>query len=201
LAYPQLPRIAAVKRRHCLLSVLLAALAGAAVLAGCAAFLGPRTVEVSQAQLEQLLAQRFPVTQRVLEIFDVTVSAPRLRLMPESNRVAADFDVGSIERLLRSQHRGLLSLSFGLRFEAADNTLRVTQVRVERVQIDGAPAPLQRHLERLGTLVAEQSLDDQVLHTLRPKDVEAVQGRGYRPSELRVTPNGLLVTLLPIEAR
>jgi hypothetical protein len=40
-----------------------------------------------------------------------------------------------------------------------------------------------------------------VIHTLRPKDVEAVQGRGYRPSELRVTPRGLLVTLLPIEAR
>ena len=186
------------QRRHLVLPALLA---GAAVLAGCAAVFGPRTVEVPQAELEQMLARRFPMTQRVLEIFDVTVSAPRLRLLPESNRVATDFDVGSTDRLLRAQHRGALSLSFGLRFEAADNTLRVTQVRVERVQIDAAPGPLQRHLERLGTLVAEQSLDDQVIHRLRPKDVEAVQGRGYRPSELRVTPRGLLVTLLPIEAR
>ena len=185
------------KRRHLLLPTLLAS----AVLASCAGVFGPRTVEVPQAQLEQMLARRFTMTQRVLEIFDVTVSAPRLRLLPESNRVATDFDVGSTDRLLRAQHRGMLSLSFGLRFEAADNTLRVTQVRVERVLIDGAPGPLQRQLERLGTLVAEQSLDDQVIHTLRPKDVEALQGRGYRPSELRVTPRGLLVTLLPIEPR
>jgi hypothetical protein len=185
------------KRRHFLLPVATAA---AALLAGCAALLGPRTVEVTQAQLEQLLARRFPLTRRVLEIFDVTVSAPRLRLLPESNRIATDFDLGSTDRLLRSQHSGALALSFGLRFEPSDNTLRVTQVRVERLQIDGAPAPLQRQFERIGTLIAEQALDDQVIHTLRPKDVEAVQGRGYRPSELRVTPRGLLVTLLPIEA-
>jgi hypothetical protein len=195
---PALPRIAPMKKRHFLLP---AAIAAAALLSGCAAILGPRTVEVSQAQLEQLLARRFPVTRRVLEVFDVTVSAPRLRLLPESNRIATDFDVGSTDRLLRSQHSGALALSFGLRFEPSDNTLRVTQVRVERLQIDGVPAPLQRQFERIGTLIAEQSLDDQVIHTLRPKDVEGVQGRGYRPSELRVTPRGLLVTLLPVEAR
>lgn len=175
--------------------------AGATLIAGCAGLFGPRTVEVSQAQLEDLLARRFPVTRRVLEIFDVTVSAPRLRLLPEANRVATDFDLASTDRLLRAQHRGSLALTFGLRFELSDNTLRATQVKVERLQIDGAPAPLQRQLERLGTLLAEQALDNQALHTLRPKDVEAVQGRGYRPGELRVTPNGLVVTLLPIEAR
>ncbi|MEQ1684014.1 MAG: DUF1439 domain-containing protein [Burkholderiaceae bacterium] len=185
------------QRRHFLVPVLAA---GTTFVAGCALF-GPRTVDVSQAQLEELLARRFPLTRRVLEIFDVTVSAPRLRLLPEANRIATDFDLTSTDRLLRAQHRGALALSFGLRFEATDNTLRATQVRVERLQIDGAPALLQRQVERLGTLLAEQALDDQVVHTLRQKDVEAVQGRGYRLGELRVTPHGLRVTLLPIEPR
>jgi uncharacterized protein YkuJ len=185
------------KRRH-LLPGLLAA---AALLGACAVAHGPRTVEVSQAQLDQWIARRFPHNQRVLEIFDVSVSAPRLRLLPDSNRVATEFDVLSTDRLLRSKHSGVLALSYGLRFEPTDSTVRATQVRVERLQIDGAPAPLQRHFERLGALVAEQALDDQVMHTLRPQDVEVVQGRGYTPSELRVTPRGLLVTLQPVEAR
>ncbi len=193
-----LSRIAAVRRRQFLLPALIA---GTAWLGGCAALFGPRTVDVSQAQLEELLSRRFPLTRRVLEVFDVTVSAPRLRMLPEANRIATDFELSSTDRLLRSQHRGALALSFGLRFEPTDNTLRVTQVKVERLQIDGAPALLQRQFERLGTLLAEQGLDDQVIHTLRPKDVEAVEGRGYRPSELRVTPHGLRVTLLPIEKR
>ena len=186
------------QRRHFLLPALAA---GTTLVAGCAGLFGPRTVEVSQAQLEELLARRFPLTRRVLEIFDVTVSAPRLRLLPEANRIATDFELASTDRLLRAQHRGTLALTFGLRFEPGDNTLRATQVKVERLQIDGAPAPLQRQVERLGTLLAAQALDDQVVHTLRPKDVEAVQGRGYRPGELRVTRHGLLVTLLPIEPR
>lgn len=193
-----LSRIAAVQRRRFLLPALAS---GIAMLAGCAGLFGPRTVDVSQAQLEELLARRFPLTRRVLEVFDVTVSAPRLRLLPEANRIATDFDLASTDRLLRAQHRGALGLSFGLRFEPSDNTLRVTQVKVERMQIDGAPALLQRQFERLGTLLAEQGLDDQVIHTLRAKDVEAVEGRGYRPSELRVTPHGLRVTLMPIEKR
>ena len=39
------------------------------------------------------------------------------------------------------------------------------------------------------------------LYTLRPKDIEAVEGRGYRPSEIRVVPGGLFVTLMPEPAR
>jgi hypothetical protein len=96
-----LSKIAAVQRRHFLVPVLGA---GATLLAGCAALFGPRTVDVSQAQLEELLARRFPLSRRVLEIFDVTVSAPRLRLLPEANRIATDFDLSSSDRLLRAQH-------------------------------------------------------------------------------------------------
>ena len=36
---------------------------------------------------------------------------------------------------------------------------------------------------------------------LRSKDLEAVQGRGYQPSDIRVTPRGLTVTLIPEPAR
>ena len=80
------------QRRHFLLPALAA---GTTLIAGCAGLFGPRTVEVSQAQLEELLARRFPLTRRVLEIFDVTVSAPLLRLLPDANRIATDFELAS----------------------------------------------------------------------------------------------------------
>ena len=31
----------------------------------------------------------------------------------------------------------------------------------------------------------------------RTKDLETVQGRGYQPSDIRVTPRGLTITLIP----
>ena len=40
-----------------------------------------------------------------------------------------------------------------------------------------------------------------VVYTLTEKDLEAVQGRGYRPGDIRVTPHGLTITLVPEAAR
>jgi len=58
----------------------LAACLGLAALwlAGRAALLGPRTVEIPEARLQQASAHRFPLKSRVLELFDINVGAPRL---------------------------------------------------------------------------------------------------------------------------
>ena len=171
------------------------------LLAACAALLGPRTVDVPRARLQALLDRQFPVETRLLELFDATLSAPRLLLRPETNRIATEFDVTVADRLFKVPHRGTLALDYGLRFEASDNTVRLTTVRVERFEIDGVPAPLQRQLGRIGVQLAEQQLSERVLYTLRPEDVATVQGRGYRPADIRVTPAGLTITLLPNEPR
>jgi Protein of unknown function (DUF1439) len=178
--------------------VMVAALAW---LAACAELLGPRNVEVSQAQLQQWVDRKFPLDNRLLELLDVRLATPRLTLRSESNRIATDFEVTVSDRLFKSPHRGALALDYALRFEPSDNTVRATKVRIERVEIDGAPALLQRQLDRIALRLAEQALDEQPVYTLRSKDLEAVQGRGYRPGDIRVTPAGLAITLLPIEAR
>ena len=176
-----------------------ALLAATLALAACAALLGPRTVNVSQAQLQQWIDRQFPLDSRALELFDVTVTAPRLTLRPEADRIAAECDIDVKDRLLRVPQRGTIALSYGVRFEPADNTVRLTDVKLERVAIDGAPSLLQRQLDRFGAQLAALALRDLAFYTLRPKDVEAARGRGYRFSELHVTGTGLAITLLPIE--
>ena len=174
---------------------------GTACLAGCAGVFGPRTIEVSQAQLQEAVERRFPIERRYLELLDVTVAAPRVLLRPEVNRLATEFQVLVSDRVFRAQHRGTISLNYGLRFDSGDNTVRLTNVRVDRFDIDGAPALLRQQLDRVGVLLAEQTLNERPIYTLRPKDVEAIQSRGYQPTDLRVTPNGLAITLLPESAR
>ena len=168
-------------------------------LAGCA--LGPRSIEVPQARLEQLIKDRFPHQTRVLELLDVTVAAPRVRLLPDANRIATDLEVSVSDRVFGRAFTGAITLSHGLRFEAADGTVRLTNVQVNRFEIAGLPAPLQRQLERIGLLLAEQSLNDRVVYTLRAQDVDAMRTRGRHPGELRVTAGGLLITFVPDEPR
>lgn len=170
-------------------------------LAGCASLFGPRTVEVSQAQLQGRIDREFPLNYRLLEFFDVNVSAPRLSLRPEANRIATAFQVSVSGQLFRQPHRGTLALDYGVRFELTDNTLRLTQVHVDHFEIDDASIGTAWQLDRIGAQLAEHLLNDRVVYTLRPEDVEAVEGRGYRPSEIRVTRSGLAMTLLPLPAR
>lgn len=178
-----------------------AATVAAVLTAGCAALMDPRDVEVSQAQLQQAVERRFPIERRYLELLDVMVAAPRVLLRPEVNRLATEFEVLVSDRVFHGQHRGTIALNYGLRFEPSDNSVRLTNVRVDRFEIDGAPALLRQQLDRLGVQLAEQTLNERPIYTLRPKDVEAVQGRGYRPGDIRVTSTGLVIALLPDSPR
>lgn len=170
-------------------------------LAGCASILGPRSIEISEAQLQQVIARQFPFNNRFLELLDVTVTAPRVTLLPDSNRIGTELELSTTDRFIRNPIRGSLALNYGLRFEPADNTIRLAHVRVERFQIDGAPSGWSRQMDRLGALLAEQLLKDLAIHTLKLEDVQAVQGRGYQPGDIKVTSRGLSFTLNPLAAR
>jgi hypothetical protein len=184
-----------VGRRRWLMAV--GAAAAISLLAGCAGVFGPHSVELSQAQLQQLIARQFPIERRYLELLDVSLAAPQLQLRPETNRLAAEFEVRVTDRLYRVPHRGSLVLNCGLRFEASDHTLRLADVRVDRLDVDGSPALLRQQLDRVAVLLAEQALNDRVVYALRPKDIDALEGRGLRPGDIRVRATGVLVTLAP----
>ncbi|MDQ6628622.1 MAG: DUF1439 domain-containing protein [Pseudomonadota bacterium] len=170
------------------------------VATGCASLLGSRTIAVPQAQLQALIEQHFPVQKRLLAALELRLDSPRLTLEPEANRIGLEvaLSVGN-DSVLRSSVAGSLLVSQSLRFEPVDNTIRLTDVRVERFVVDGLPAGWQRQIDRLGKPLAEALLEDQVLYALRPNDVARLQGHGVRPADLRVTATGVSITLAPIE--
>jgi len=165
--------------RRALCGALLAGGAAALGLAGCAGLV-PRTVELPQARLQELVARHFPVDKRVLDAIDLTLDSPRVGLQPEANRI-------SVELALRARHgsaiqsrlTGSILISEGLRFEPSDNSIRLVDVEVERFVIDGLPASWQRQLDRIGKPLARGLLEDQVLYTLRPKDVAGLEAGAF----------------------
>jgi hypothetical protein len=172
--------------------------APAFVLLGCGS-VGPRTVELSQARLQELVARHFPVDKRLLDVIDLTLDSPRVGLQPEANRISVEVALrANGGGAIQSRLSGSLLVSEGLRFETSDNTVRLVDVQVERFVIDGLPASWQRQLDRLGKPLARGLLEDQVLYTLRPKDVAALEGRGLRPGDLRVTASGVEITLVAV---
>lgn len=170
------------------------------LLAGCAALApGPRTIEISEAKLVELISRQFPFNSRYLELFDVSLSAPQVRLMPAENRIGTAFSYSLGSLLLGARpFQGRLDLSYGLRFEPADNTVRLSQVRVEGFDVPGVPPLYASRANRLGAVLAESLLQDMMIYRLKPEDLQAARGWGYQPGALNVLPGGLRLQLDPV---
>lgn len=176
------------------LLLLLPALA----LAGCAGLAGPKVVTLDEAELARLVARNFPLERRALEVLELRLDAPRVALLPQSNRLATEFEVQALERLSARRYLGRLALEYGLRYDEAAQAVRLADVRVRRLQFDGASESLQPLLDRLGSLLAEQVLRDAVIYRFKPEDLEKAGRRGYRPGAVTVTARGVEITLVPL---
>lgn len=166
-------------------------------MAGCANLLGPRTIEISRDELLRKLAPQFPLTQRLMGVLDVDALPPTLDLHADQNRVTATVPLVARELLRGRTHQGELALSFGLRFEPQDLSIRLRDPRLESARIDGVPPAWQQGLTSLAAWLAEDRLNDLVVHRLKPEDLQRTERMGYAVHDLRVTTTGLAVDLRP----
>lgn len=182
------------RRGACVALVMALATAGCAVVQP-----GPRTLEISEARLAELVARRFPMDHRYLELVDVSLSQPRLRLLPQENRIQTELDytMGTVLSGTRTA-QGVLGLSYGLRFDPADRSVRLVDVRVDRFDVPGVPTGQAERMSRLGSAVAETILRDAVIHRVRPEELRVAEGWGYEPGTFRVVPGGLQLTMTPV---
>jgi len=169
------------------------------VVAGCASVAGPRTLVLSEADLNRLLDEHGPFQRRLIDVLDVRVQHPKVSLLPDSNRLASEFEVGLTERVSGRSYNGRMAIDYGLRYDDTMQAIRLTQVRVNRLEVDKLPSQSQSGLGNLGKLIAENLLDDAVLYRVRPEDLKSAEGRGYKPGNIAITSRGVELTLVPIE--
>jgi hypothetical protein len=176
-------------------------------LLGCAALKPqPKTLMVSEAKLQQLINGQFPFNSKMLEVLDVGVSSPKISFDAANNRINTSLDLnvvgsGIVGLLTKRDYKGGIDLSYGLRFEPSDNSVRMTDVKVGKLSVNGAPELMERPISRLGVALAQKLLSDQVLYKVSAQDLEAAKGWGYKPGAFKIAPGGLAITLDPIEKK
>lgn len=180
----------------CCRRAVLAVLAVAGL--GACASLDPRRVTLSQAELQSLVERRFPRQQRVMELFDVSLANPVVRLVPERNRMATSMDVQASERLSGRALRGSLALDHSLRFEPSDASVRLANVKVEDVKLELAGTPLSGQAARLGALLAERALDDFVIYRLDDERRQTMARLGVSHADVAVTARGIEVRFIAV---
>ena len=171
----------------------LLAAATAALLLGCAS-LDPRHVTLSASEVQSLVERRFPRQQRVMELLDVNLTNPVVKLVPERNRLATTMDLQASERLSGRMLRGSLALDHGLRFEASDATVRLADVKIEAMRLELAGTPLSGQAARLAALLAERVLDDVVIYRVNDERRQTMARLGVNNADVAVTARGIEIT-------
>jgi hypothetical protein len=170
-------------------SLAMAGLAGTRVTQVVAQ---PRTT-VSAAQLQQMVAQRFPLRYPVVGVLNMDVQAPLLQLLPQQNRLSAEMAVEAAGPALNTSRKGTLEVDFALRYEASDRTVRAHQLRFKQLRIADLTPAGNDLLNLYGPAIAQQALQEVVLHQLRPQDLALADDLGLQPSSITVTDSGLVV--------
>jgi hypothetical protein len=181
---------------------LLERTAACAVAVGASAAWVPRShaaprYTVSLAQLHEVVAPKFPRSVPVQGLFDLTVQAPRLRLLPGVNRLGALMAVDAAGPALRRSHAGSFDVEFALRYEPGDRTLRAHQIRLGRLDFPSLKPAVSELLNTYAPALATQSLGEVTLHQLRPQDTALFDAMGLQPGPITVTDEGLVVGFVP----
>jgi hypothetical protein len=192
----QSPPQSTMKRRLLISAAALLAIQ----LAGCSmapAHAAQPSYKISMAQLERVMARRFPRRYPVRGVIDLDIDLPRLRLLPAANRVGAQIAMRASGPLLKRASNGSIDLDFALRYEPSDRTIRAWEIAITHVDIEGLRPDAAQLLDAYVRASASESLLELVVHQLQPKDLALADTMGLEPGDITVAEDGLVVGFVP----
>lgn len=174
--------------------VRLAAIAvGASLLASCSSLIGPRQVELPLHKLQAGLDKRFPVNERLLELFDVQLTSPQLAIQPEDDRVALAVQASVAPPFARAW-TGNIAFSGRLYVDPGRAAVMMAEPRVDSLRLGNPEA--ERHLTRVANGLIDTVARDMPVYTFEQKDLRYA-GVQFVPTRIQTTRTGLVVTLEP----
>nr|WP_315251672.1 DUF1439 domain-containing protein [uncultured Duganella sp.] len=168
----------------------------ASLLAACAGLIGPRDVELPQERLQTSLERKFPMHQRVLGVFEVELSHPRLSVLAENNRVAVAIDLGVSPLLSRQSWHGSMLVSGRLRVDSARNAIYIADAHVDRFIVDNMDEGRQQQLASVANLLSDRVIRDVPVHVFKPEELRYA-GVQFVLTGIDTRPGGLVARLQP----
>jgi len=179
--------------------LIAASLVATATLSSCASILGPREVDLPLSKLQAGLDRRFPVDNRLLELFDVRLSRPQLAVLP-GDRISLTVDASVAQSFLRNPLAGSLAFSGRLYVDQAKNGVYLAEPRLERFNISGLDESVSRQLARAANGLLDQAILDIPVYSFRMDELRYA-GVQYVPTRIATTATGLRVSLEPLQQR
>lgn len=151
---------------------------------------------VSEAQIQENLAAKLPVSKTFFFIFQLTFDHPRVTLVGESGRVHAGLDV-VLNIVLGNESKplgGTLDVSGGVLYSPERGAFFLTDPLIERFAIDGMPEKYREKVNAALTKAIAAFFAEQPIYALRATDTRQAAARLVLKS-VAVENRELVVTL------
>jgi hypothetical protein len=170
-------------------------------LAGCSTVVslwggGQREATISVARLQESVDKRFPITHRVMEMFDIKLTRPQIVMQPDENRLGLVFDLVVAPPLTSKTWRGSFKLSGGLRIDAASNTIYLREPKLDEFIVDAGDPVYKRQITKIGSLLFERVMQDAPIYTFTPEQTRQ-WGVDYSLVKINTRADGLVLSFEP----
>ncbi len=165
------------------------------VLTACAS-LGDRTVNVTEADIQNMLNKKLEVPIQLLKIFDVSLSNSVVKFDQQTGRMQTTMDTVLASKLLGESLVGKMGISGKLRFDAATQSIVLDEPQIEHFNIANASDKYNELLNAMAKTIGGQMLNGLTLYKVKDEDLK-FGGATYTPKDMQVTGNGLQITLSP----
>ncbi|MEG0923062.1 MAG: hypothetical protein RSG22_16865 [Comamonas sp.] len=158
---------------------------------------GARSISIGQAALQTAVAAKFPLARSWQGMVVIQLQKPVVQLLADSNSLRAVIDIWVTEKLMGTEYPGQMTLDFGLAYSDADTTIRMHNVRVQQLNMQGVPSQYQPMFQTYAPRLAEQVLNGLLVYELPASQRMLLQGLGYTVYAIDVQSDKLRVVLVP----
>ena len=137
------------------------------------------TFRFTEAELQETLALRLPISKTYLFIFEVVLDEPRLSLVEGSNRVNAGLDV-TLNIYINDNPLplgGAVDVSGGVRYDAAEGQFFLTDPIIENLAVQGIPARYTDQVNSVLTKALGEFYEERPIYTLDDANMKTAAAR------------------------
>lgn len=154
------------------------------------------TILITQRQIDEALAKKFPKQENYLVILQATFLNPRAELLADDDKVrlGADVEVTLLGLKKNEVLTGSLDVLTDVRYEPETHSFFLDDPVIEKFVIQDLPEKYLNILSNQALTLAREEVETTPLYTLKPDETEQVAA-GLLLREIDIRPDAIHITL------
>lgn len=167
------------------------------LLNACSFLSTPKTIHVGQGLLQTAISKKWGDISKTMRDNGMEASNPKIILMPDKQRVGAQFDAVVDTGLLGGKMRGKMQMSGVPAYSTDLQAIVLKDFAVDSFELNNAPSMLDGLARRAVGMMVGKKVGVEVPVYFLKSDTLSFAGKNWLPEKIEIEPERLSVTLQP----